>query len=104
MDPARERVALGRLVEEETDLARQGLGLARERRHHQDRTAKAERSLAQHQRARRALEPHQRKAARAAAVQARFKLARRLFQTPFQIDLRPLRSVLDGSRATNRPN
>jgi hypothetical protein len=97
MDPARERVALGRLVEEESNLARQGLGFAGERRDHQDRTAKPERGLAQHQRSRRALKPHQRKTARAAAVQARPKLARRLFQTPFQIDLRPLRSVLEGS-------
>ncbi len=97
MNPARERIALGGLVEEETDLARQGLGLTRERRHHQDRTAKPERGLAHHERSRRALQPHQRKAASAAAVQPRPKLARRLFQTPFQIDLRPLRSVLDGS-------
>ncbi len=87
MDPARERIAFWRLVEEKCDLARQRFGLARERRHHQDRTGKPKRGLAQHQRPGRALEPHQRKAARAAAVQPRPKFARRFFQTPFQIDL-----------------
>ena len=90
MDPAIEGVAIGRLVEEKSDLAGERLGLARERRHHQDRAAQAERGLAQHQRAGRALEPHQRKTPRRAAVQPSPKLAGRFFQTPFQIDLRPL--------------
>src|SRR6185369_3915285 len=86
MNPAHERIALGRLVEKKSDLARQRLGLARERSYHQHWTAESKRSLAQHQRSRRALKAHQRKAARAARVQACAKLARRFFQTPFQID------------------
>ena len=101
MNPARARIALGRLVEKKSDLARQRLGLARERSYHQDRAAESERSLPQHQRSRRALKAHQRKAASAARVQACPKLARRLFQTPFQIDLRPLRLVPDGSPLMN---
>ena len=89
MNPAREWIALGRLVEKKSDLARQRLGLARERSYHQDRAAESECSLPQHQRSRRTLQAQQRKAAGAARVQACPKLARRFFQTPFQIDLRP---------------
>ena len=90
MDSGLRGVTISRLLKEEAKLTSKGLGFARKGSDYEQRPWHKRRGLAQHQRSGRAPQPHQRKAASAAAVQARPELARRLFQTPFQIDLRPL--------------
>ncbi len=92
-------VAIERLGQKKRGLSGERLGLRSQRSDRDNRTAKAERHLAEHQRAGRATQSHNREAALVVGDETGFEFAGSVFKASIQVFVYPMRKFARRRRA-----